>query len=137
MAIILIFLIAKLLKATVNSRIRKITNFTMDFDDLKEMRKTGLISNEEFERIRSGLVKRFVQTPSVEPAESGEKFVEKSAPNPKLELDLKQTMENPAPAPGKTGRPSSQPIDIDDLLKKGLITQEEFQKLSEINQKKM
>jgi hypothetical protein len=134
-AIILLFLIAKFLKAAVNSRIRRINNITMDFSDLKQMRKTGLISDDEYEKIRSGLVKRFVQTPSPESIQPGEKLIEIPPLKANQDKELQQTGQIFSSS-RKSEKPSFQPIDIEDLLNKGMISAEEYQKLSAFDRKK-
>lgn len=131
-AIILLFLFARFLKVTITGRIRKIGNITMDFKDLKQMRLTGLISDDEYEKMRSGLVKRFTQTPSTESSTSEVNLTGIPPMMERPDEKLKQTYALSPQSP-QTSQKSSQPTNIDDLLKRGLISNEEYQKLSEID----
>ena len=140
LAILILFLVSRLIKSNVNKRVRSIQNFTLDFDDLKKFRRTGLVSDGEFEKIKSGLVQRFTKSTREDLQES--KKISQDLPFD-IEHFTRDGKEKAAPnmpaAPAKTPSrpsPSHKPIDIDHLLKKGLISQEEYQRLTEISRKK-
>jgi len=128
-----IFLVAKFLKAGINARIRKISGFTLDFNDLKKMRETGLVSEEEYEKMKSSLVKRFVNTSTDKPISPEKSSQENPLPNGSNSLKSHESAIPPSPLlpPGKPPESASSkgPVDIEDLLEKGLITPDEYQKL--------
>jgi uncharacterized protein YutE (UPF0331/DUF86 family) len=136
-ALIVLFLLAMAIKSLVNTRIRKTGIFSMDLEDIKKMRRTGLLSEEEYNKIRSGLIKRFIKDTGEEnrnPEKPGGRIPEPAISGGR---DIKIPI---SPAPSATlateHTPKTKPVDIDDLLKRGIITPEEFQKLSEISPKK-
>ena len=136
-AIVAVIIIAMVLKATINRRIRKIQNFSMDLDDLKKMQRTGLISEEEYKKMKSSLIKRYTRETMKEPSGSG---AESPLTSPDREIPVtgrknmgKSIIPTPSSPPEKS---TSKPIDIDVLLKKGLISKEEYQKLSHLSQSK-
>jgi len=134
--IIILFLIAKIIKSTINTKIKNIKNLSIDFNDVKRMRRTGLISEEEFENIKTGLVKQFVDTQAADV--TGESTAKPPAQET-FHLPVKKDQPSPMASPKTPKSPptssGSSAIDIDDLLKRGIITREEFQRLSEISRK--
>lgn len=136
-ALIVLFIIGLAIKSFVNTRIRKIGQFSMDFNDLKKMRRTGLVSEVEYEKIKSGLISRFIKDTGEDKEIRGK--TDRKIPEPSLSnrREIKTGMP-PVSSPLPSPKPSShkKPVDIDDLLKRGIITPEEYQKLSEISHKK-
>jgi len=136
-ALIVLFLLAMAIKSLINTRIRKIGTFSMDLDDIKKMRKTGLLSEEEYNKIRSGLIRRFIK-------DTGEENQNPEKPGGKIPgsaisgvRDIKIPISPALSAPlAAEHTPKTKPVDIDDLLKRGIITPEEYQKLSQIPPKK-
>ena len=136
-ALVVLFILALAIKTFVNSRIRKIALYSMDFKDLKKMRRTGLVSAEEYERIKSGIVKHFIKDTGAgkEKAEKAGQVIPGSTGLPKDDRKSPPPFV-PAPPSPPSPKAKTQPIDIDELLKRGLITPEEYQKLTEIHRKK-
>jgi len=137
-ALIVLFLLAMAIKSLVNTQIRKIGTFSMDLDDIKKMRRTGLLSESEYDKIRSGLIRRFIKDTGEENQKiekPDKKIVEFVLPGTRdMKIPISPVPPPTPPSPEQTRK--TKPVDIDDLLKRGIITPEEYQKLSEISPKK-
>ena len=141
-AMIILFLLARLLKNNINKKVRKIDVITMDLKDLEKMRRTGLISEDEYKKAKSKIVgilsaklgapgeaeKSEPAPPREKPSHAGKKFQE---PKPPI-----KTQPAPVSAPKKKEKKKKPLVDIDDLLEKGLISKEEYNRLAEINRNK-
>jgi len=150
--IFLLFILSKYLKRRAQRQMSDLDTFGMDLDQLKHMRRTGLLSDEEIRHIRRNLSRRILEnmtekTHDAPPddtlkealdllqkkkekdsrssdggAPSESKKREKLAAKPKKKSNV-----SPAP-PGK--------LDIDELLARGAITQDQYERLREIYDRK-
>ncbi len=145
--VFIIIVLRQLLKDRTPSADIKIT---MNYDSLEKMQQTGLLSKEEFEQTRSAIKKQLLE--SIEEEEK-KKEEEKAAPlTPKHPRDiakekaqqkadtiLPETKPHAVPelpadlykeTKKKSKKPSdTKPIDVEDLYKRGVISEEEYRKL--------
>jgi len=138
-ALVLLILSMKIIKQYVTKHVRGIKSFSMTFDDLEKMRASGMITDAELARIKSGLVRAFSKS-IVSEQPKGEKAIQDltdipiasipsrrvAMPSPSIPAALSDDSETPRP---KT-------LDIDDLLRKGIITKEEHEALLKTSRKK-
>ncbi len=128
LSIIMIIIVALVVKGVVNRKVRKVKHYRMDLNALTKMRRTGLVSEEEYKRIKSKLIQRFMEsTPTEEqkPPEKGQELPLKLPPINIAKPEVQIGATRPSPRPRET-----RPVDINDLLKKGLISPEEYRQLS-------
>jgi uncharacterized membrane protein len=130
---VIMFLILRFFKSRMQNEIQSINPSSMGFDELKKMKHTGLLSDEEYKKIKSGLVKKFIKTLPGDVVENinarkKNEAVEKSD----IQEAAKASVEIPDMMPYKKKTSKSGPgiIDIDTLLARGLISQEEYEKLA-------
>ena len=152
-ATVFLIVISRLIRDLVSRNVRGIGTFSMTFEDLERMRRTGLISDDEYQRAKSRIAGNIAKSlekdnpnsekasqalPSIVPLDSI-----KGLERDRVSRDSQTSpgaspggppRETRPPAPKNTG--GKAPIDIDDLLQKGLITPEDYQQLSEISRKK-
>jgi uncharacterized membrane protein len=126
LAILLLFLIAKVVKKITESRVRHIHYIGMDFDDVEKMHKEGLISDQEYRRIKSSLSRQALE--QAKPPEEKPKGNLKSIP---LEEEGKLGAERVAPEPQQpSSKASATALTIEDMRKAGLISEDEYRELS-------
>jgi hypothetical protein len=125
-AILLLFLIAKIVKKIVESNVRHIEYFGIDFINVEKMHKQHLISDQEFRNIKASLSKQILEQTKSE----GEK--------PKADLKSivaqelgKRDAPRPSAEPPQTTAPAKEKsLSIKDMHDAGLISDEEFRELS-------
>ena len=144
-AILFVIFIGKFIKTIITQRIQQIRYYGMDFEGLKRMLDTGLLSEEEYQQIRKKVAERLVEEVAQKtgPAASGlSVLAQKPAPTPKAGWPP----ETPLPRGGKPGNdkttvpslpagrgPSKgkKALDLEGMFKAGLITAEEYEKLAQ------
>jgi len=122
MATLLLILAMRVIKYYVNRRIGKIGTFSLTFEDIEKMRQTGLITELEYSKIKSGIVRHLMEATGTDTPKEGVKS-----------QDIPEIPTMP-PTGAPPARPSG-PVDIDDLLKKGLISEEEYQAIYKISRR--
>lgn len=154
---ILLFLSMKIWRAVFGSKVRSIGFETgMKFQDLDTMRKKGLLSEEEYQRARHSLARhetertaneremartaQLMQEVAVNP-EAARKFLTDEpataptagamprAPQPAMNNPRVVQARNAARTAPPEATTLNKPRDIDLLLEKGAITQEEYDRL--------
>jgi len=114
----------------------------LDLGSVEDMRRKGLVSEEEARRIRGVVVKQTLQREELKAA-SGEgggsldlavalALADKPAAPPRpSRTPAEPAAAAPTPASG-TGAPKAKPLDLDQLLERGLITREEYDRLTRL-----
>ncbi len=112
---------------------------TIDFDSLHKMKDTGLISDEEMSRAREAIKKYMIASLEGEkkeekitdiPAHERKKTPEEIKPKPRIEVPETPLHDvSPPKEPGGKKKPPQKPLDVEDLYRKGLLTEEEYEKL--------
>jgi len=139
MATLLLIIASRVIKYYVNRRVHKIGTFSLTFEDIEQMRQTGLITELEYSRIKSGIIRHLMGTTETDIPKGAVKS--QDIPEiPKGSFIRNDTLLSPLPLPETppTGAPPAKPsgpVDIDDLLKKGLISEEEYQAISKISRR--
>lgn len=144
-AILFVFFIGKFIKTIITQRIQQIRYYGMDFEGLKRMLDTGLLSEEEYQQIRKKVAERLAEEMAQETGPAAPRLsvpVQKPAPTPKAGWPP----ETPLPRGGKPGDekttvpslpagrgPSKgkKALDLEGMFKAGLITAEEYEKLAQ------
>jgi hypothetical protein len=122
MATLLLILASRVIKYYVNRRVHKIGTFSLTFEDIEKMRQTGLITELEYSRIKSGIIRHLMGT------------TETDIPKDTVKSQDIPEIPTTPPTGAPLARPSG-PVDIDDLLKKGLISEEEYQAIYKISRR--
>ena len=138
-ALVLLILSMQLIKHFVNKHVRGIKSFSMTFHDLEKMRETGMISDVEYARIKTGMVRAFSKSIESEKPKADD-AIQNSANIPIAPIP-NRNIAKPSPllsdlVPEDSGSNRPKTLDIDDLLRKGIISEEEYESLSKITRKK-
>lgn len=121
--IIIIFFIASyIFRKRINAFNQK-NSSTESFTSFADLQKKGLISEEEYKNIRKRLVEKTLAEREKEPITLEKLSIEL------IKQDISQSEKIEPPKE----KPPLNAIGIDDLLSKGLITEEEYQKLKKID----
>ena len=144
-AILFVFFIGKFIKTIITQRVQQIQYYGMDFEGLKRMLDTGLLSEEEYQKIRKKVAERLAEEMTQETGPAAPRLsvpVQKPAPTP----GLGWPPETPLPRGGKPGNekttvpslpadrgPSKgkKALDLEGMFKAGLVTAEEYEKLAQ------
>jgi uncharacterized membrane protein len=144
-AILLVIFIGKFVKTVITQRVRHIHYYGIDFDSLKEMLETGLLSEEEYQRIRKRVAERLAEELTEEKKPGASRISMPagkvpSAPKPGIlqqtsipgkgepgdeQLPMASVAARPEPSKGK------KPLDLEGMFRAGLLTAEEYEKLRE------
>lgn len=138
-ALVLLILSMQLIKQFVNKHVRGIKSFSMTFDDLEKMRASGMITDIEYTRIKTGMVRAFSKSIDAEKPKA-DNAIQNLVNTPIASIQNRRIAKAAAPLPDvpfddpESSRPKT--LDIDDLFRKGIITEEEHEALSRISRKK-
>lgn len=155
-AMVILFFVQKILAVLIGRQVKGVLPETaIDTDDVEKMARTGLLSDEEKERVRKAIVRQTLAASQAAVARTapmsaealllaeaekqkraaGEGGSEPEAPKPSPVLPAARA--NPQAAdraqePTGLAKPArTKPaVDLDALLEKGLITKEEYEQLS-------
>ncbi|MCD6386683.1 hypothetical protein J7M23_13030 [Candidatus Sumerlaeota bacterium] len=144
--IIFLFLLVIFLRHYFKHRRRRSNSFMIDLTSLEKMQRTGLLSDDEIKRTKEILKKYIVETidkekeskPPLSPVQPDKLTAKKFKPSiPEVNAESKKPEPETAPLQ-KTAKkkPEQRPIDVEDLYRKGVITEEEYNKLCEFFKKK-
>jgi hypothetical protein len=156
-ALIVLFIVGRLVRNVVGMRVRQVDEFGMDFDSVADMLDKGLLTPEEAKRVKAVLARHFKKLYdrklSDEPArsaeeeladeiarEGGELPAAPAAPDrsPKPATVATPTESSPAPSPPSTpqaepdGESVELPLDIMDMYRAGMISDEELEALRRV-----
>lgn len=144
-AVLFVILISKFIKSLITQRVHQVRYYGMDFDELKRMLETGLLSEEEYARIRKKVAERLAeelaqekraaapnlsvsaQKPTARPTAGW--LPEASVPQGRERVDAKTSV--PTMPSSRGPSKSKKALDLDGMFKAGLITEEEYEKLSQ------
>ena len=137
-ALVLLILFMQVIKRIVNKRVRGIKPFSMTFGDLEKMRSTGLISDAEYARIKTGIVRAISKNIDGEKPRADES-IQDLANVSIAPLPNRSTIKHAPPFSDvvtKEPEPSRpKTLDIDALLQRGIISEEEYEALSKITRR--
>ncbi len=144
-AVLLVIFVGKVIKTIITQRVQQIRYYGVDFEGLKQMLDTGLLSEEEYQKVRKKVAERLAEemaqerrpaapglsVPAQKPATTPKPGWPRETPIPRGVGPGNEKITVPSMPAGRGPSKGKKALDLDGMFKAGLITAEEYEKLAQ------